>query len=553
MKTASSNLKAMLIGATAPSFLRMADLFTFTLASGTVIRWTSFDNDVKLSGNTFFSLHLSPTTGAHISGAAIRRGPITERAGVETSPLQIYIASQVAIVLGLTIHQAVVAGLFNGATCVLQRAFWKVGATADSMQNPDNSEAIGKDGTWTATEGVIVFSGWVSGCSVGRSLCVFTISSLFERLNIPSPRITLMPGCRHTLFDTGCTLLASSFATTSTVSAGSTQNAIRHPIATAHPADYYSLGRVLFTNGQNQGLWRMIQTGDVSGVTRNFSQQVLDFKPLGYWRLNDAGPTTVADTSGNAHNGTAHGALTFSQGGALTGDATAKSISFNGGYISLPMPAPPNFSAGISFSFMFQLKTGAAASQPLGIFDTAPSEINTLRNYNPEGPGPGMEWRNERPLVPFAQPSIAAWHLGCVVFRGQNAVDWWIDGVFQSSLTSEGTGDIDWTNPMNIGKLVNLDGSDLGFFSGFMSEFAIYNFPLSQYHVNALYSAAITAPATSIAQFILVQPLPNVPATGDAFTVYPGCNKTMQMCRDKFNNLIHYGGQPFVPQPEQAL
>lgn len=546
----------MLVGPTSARNLIMADLYTFTLATGIIIRWTSFDFDVKLAGNTFQSLHINPATGLETIGAAIRRGPITERAGVETSPMTVYLSSQVPIALGLHVHQAVVAGLFNGGTCMLQRAFWKPGANSgDSPLNADNSVAMDKAGNFTASEAVIKFSGWISQAAVGRSICVLTVSSLFERLNSPSPRMTLAPGCRHTLFDTGCTLLASSFAASGSVASGSSQLQINHAIATSHPADYYSLGRILFTSGTNNGLWRMIQVGDVAGISRSFSAAVLGMKPLGYWRLNDAGPTNVADTSGNAHTGTAHGGTTFNQGGGLTGDATGKSISFNGttAYISLPMPPPANISAGISFSFLFQLRASPPAAQPVGIYDTSPGNENTLRNYYDTGPGPGFEWRNDRPTVPFTQPTASVWHLGVVVYRGSNCVDVYIDGLLVSSITSEGHGDIDWSNPMNIGKLVNLDGSDLAFFNGFLSEFAVYNFAMSQYHVNLLMSAMTTAPSTSQAILYLVQPLPNIPGVGDTFTVYPGCNKSMQACRDKFSNIIHYGGEPYAPQPEQAI
>jgi uncharacterized phage protein (TIGR02218 family) len=47
--------------------------------------------------------------------------------------------------------------------------------------------------------------------------------------------------------------------------------------------------------------------------------------------------------------------------------------------------------------------------------------------------------------------------------------------------------------------------------------------------------------------------LPNVPAIGDTFDVYPGCDKTNSTCLNKFNNSANFGGQPFVPQPQAVL
>ena len=41
-------------------------------------------------------------------------------------------------------------------------------------------------------------------------------------------------------------------------------------------------------------------------------------------------------------------------------------------------------------------------------------------------------------------------------------------------------------------------------------------------------------------------------AIGDTFTLYPGCDKILQTCTNKFSNQIHYGGFPFVPDPTTA-
>lgn len=48
-------------------------------------------------------------------------------------------------------------------------------------------------------------------------------------------------------------------------------------------------------------------------------------------------------------------------------------------------------------------------------------------------------------------------------------------------------------------------------------------------------------------------PLPYAPTVGDAFTIYPGCDKTKSTCNSKFSNLIHFAGYPFIPAPETAI
>lgn len=50
-----------------------------------------------------------------------------------------------------------------------------------------------------------------------------------------------------------------------------------------------------------------------------------------------------------------------------------------------------------------------------------------------------------------------------------------------------------------------------------------------------------------------IAPFPFAPAVGDAFTIYPGCNKTMGMCSSKFSNLPRFRGFPFVPVAETMV
>lgn len=53
--------------------------------------------------------------------------------------------------------------------------------------------------------------------------------------------------------------------------------------------------------------------------------------------------------------------------------------------------------------------------------------------------------------------------------------------------------------------------------------------------------------------FSIALPLPFTPQVGDAFTVYAGCDKTQATCTNKFNNVIHFRGYPYIPIPETAV
>ena len=48
----------------------------------------------------------------------------------------------------------------------------------------------------------------------------------------------------------------------------------------------------------------------------------------------------------------------------------------------------------------------------------------------------------------------------------------------------------------------------------------------------------------------LLSPLPAAVAAGHAFTIVPGCDGLQATCSGKFNNLLRFKGQPYIPQPE---
>ncbi len=45
----------------------------------------------------------------------------------------------------------------------------------------------------------------------------------------------------------------------------------------------------------------------------------------------------------------------------------------------------------------------------------------------------------------------------------------------------------------------------------------------------------------------------NAPIAGETITLYPGCNKSMDTCKNKYNNINRYYGYPFIPRPETIM
>ncbi|MBB4200685.1 hypothetical protein CCR94_21535 [Rhodoblastus sphagnicola] len=62
--------------------------------------------------------------------------------------------------------------------------------------------------------------------------------------------------------------------------------------------------------------------------------------------------------------------------------------------------------------------------------------------------------------------------------------------------------------------------------------------------------ADVTIKAASNGSLILSYPLPYPPATGDTFVATYGCDRTMNTCKSRFNNLGKFRGFPFVPPPQ---
>lgn len=232
MKTLSAPLQAHL--ASGGPFI-MADLYTVSLTSGTVLRWTSFDIDVvhPTNGYTYSS-----------SGPVLKRGKTRIVIGLEVDTLDLSIYPRSTDMLnGVTLLQAARAGAFDGAYLLLERCFL--------------SSTFAPIGT------VIMFSGRFADTTFGRTDIEVRVNSDVEALGIQMPRNLYQAGCVHTLFDTGCGLARASFAIASSVVSGSSSTSINTALAQAD--GYFKRGYIQFTSGALIGTKRTIKS-HVSGV-----------------------------------------------------------------------------------------------------------------------------------------------------------------------------------------------------------------------------------------------------------------------------------------------
>ena len=208
--------------------IRMADLYTFTLKSGAIFRYTSWDSNLTVLGNTFL------TGPPHIARSAIE-----EKLGLDAATLELNIEASLSdTVNGVPVLQAIERGLMDGAGFRIDRLFM------DSSGN--------QIGT------VVRFSGFIGPVEeLTRSSAKITVNAATAYLNMQVPSIILQPGCTNTLFDPRCGLSKPTFANSLTVQSGSTVNKIL--TTSAQLTGYFDNGQLVFTSGANNGLTKAIR------------------------------------------------------------------------------------------------------------------------------------------------------------------------------------------------------------------------------------------------------------------------------------------------------
>jgi uncharacterized phage protein (TIGR02218 family) len=225
MKSASQALIDLLNGR---GGFWVGDLYTVTLASGTIDRFTSADRDLMLAGNIYAA-----------GGLKFARDSVRLVTGLEVDELSVTVMADAAATLaGQSFLSFVRAGGLDGATLALDRAFMPTFGDVSAGAVP-------------------LFVGRVSEASAKRTQVKLSVKSALELLNIKLPRNIYQPICLHTVFDAGCGLDRTAFQVTSTVQTGSGVSLIKCALVQA--AGTFDLGTVKFTSGANSGVTRTVK------------------------------------------------------------------------------------------------------------------------------------------------------------------------------------------------------------------------------------------------------------------------------------------------------
>jgi len=208
----------------------MADLFTISLISGGVYRYTSADIPITVGLNTF--LH---------DNVIVERGSIRSVSGIEVDTLNLEVkASNNHFIDGVQWMTAAIDGRLDGAVVLIERAFM-------------TDWALPPVGT------LVLFSGLVSDLSATRSKIDITVKSSIERLNTKMPRNLYQASCSLTVYDSNCLVNKVAFTISSSATVNSTTGQYIQS-GLANPDGWFDQGVVTFTSGGNNLLKRTVKS-----------------------------------------------------------------------------------------------------------------------------------------------------------------------------------------------------------------------------------------------------------------------------------------------------
>jgi uncharacterized phage protein (TIGR02218 family) len=109
-------------------------------------------------------------------------------------------------------------------------------------------------------------------------------------------------------------------------------------------------------------------------------------------------------------------------------------------------------------------------------------------------------------------------------------------------------GDPQWTRPglvtapldaLSFTAVIDVEGKPNDWFTG-----GVIIFTSGQ---NSGRAIEVRGSDLATGDLVLSFPPPFPVGTGDAFEIYPGCDKRLSTCIDRFNNVLNFRGDPFVP------
>lgn len=209
-----------------------ADVYTISLAGGTVLRYCGGDQDLTVNGMLY-------PAGKQIGPYFDRKdnkAKVHWKVGVETDTLVVDVIPGAATILGAPFLQAVRNGVFDAAEFMLERLYM-----------PTYGD--------TRRGALRYFVGRMAELDSGRSLATYSINSHLELLNLQLPRNLYQVPCINNLGDATCQVDLNSFKTTGTISSGSNVHTLNATLVGdgGFAAGTFDQGKMTFTSGALSG------------------------------------------------------------------------------------------------------------------------------------------------------------------------------------------------------------------------------------------------------------------------------------------------------------
>jgi uncharacterized phage protein (TIGR02218 family) len=220
----------------------IGELFTYTLADGTIYRWTSFDQSLTVAGVTWFAQR----DGAPI----ITRNRFSVKNTVEIPELELRLGCPDTLLSNLKtqIHN----GIWDGARAEMDRVF---------MPTPGD----------TQYGYILLFNGRQSGAVIDAEGITLTAKGDNVLMNQQAPRNLYQTNCLHSFCDTGCTLEESAYTFTGqTVDSGSNAGNIAWTVPSGFTGSQFVNGKVTMTSGAANGQIRTVRYASASSLALTY-------------------------------------------------------------------------------------------------------------------------------------------------------------------------------------------------------------------------------------------------------------------------------------------
>jgi len=221
MRAASGSIQTLLSGSNVVAQLH---LYTLTLLSGSVLRWTDADADVSYGGNVYASI-------------PIRFDAMRSVVGLEIASARVAVGSQ-TLIAGVALHVMALRASFDNATLRVERCY-----LADFK---------------AAIDPVLLFVGVVEEVRPTPSATELLAKSKLVTLRRPAGRV-IQPSCPYQLGDAACGVNLATYQEARTAASGSTTSAVNVTVA---PTLAVAAGWVTFTSGLLAG-----QRATIAGVS----------------------------------------------------------------------------------------------------------------------------------------------------------------------------------------------------------------------------------------------------------------------------------------------